>query len=271
MGVNRSGYYRWLGRGPNQYEQKRAILTERIYQIHRKHKAYGYHGIASVLRGSIDLSFSDNLIHKCCKYENIKSKAAHYQWHRPGDEHEIYKNQIHGDWNVTGPLQKVTSDMTILRWKGARMEWTLVMDVYNDAIIAWSMSRTAGDPAPYYRTRDSLLRIIKKEGITSPVYFHTDQGAVYASRAYNKALTNHNNIIRSMSRAGTPTDNACMESINGWIKAEIKCDFDIHHYSSPEEFARDYIRYYNYERPSSKLKYKSPARFTIEQGYIPTF
>ncbi len=29
------------------------------------------------------------------------------------------------------------------------------------------------------------------------------------------------NIIRSMSRAGTPTDNAAMEAINGWVKAEL--------------------------------------------------
>lgn len=55
-----------------------------------------------------------------------------------------------------------------------------------------------------------------------------------------------------------------MKSINGWIQAEIKCDFYIHRCSDPEEIARDYIRYYNHERPSSKPKYKSPAQFTIE-------
>ena len=30
-----------------------------------------------------------------------------------------------------------------------------------------------------------------------------------------------------MSRAGTPTDNAAMEAINGWIKAEIFNDFHL--------------------------------------------
>ncbi len=28
-----------------------------------------------------------------------------------------------------------------------------------------------------------------------------------------------------MSRVGTPTDNTIIESINGWIKAEIRCDY----------------------------------------------
>ena len=30
-----------------------------------------------------------------------------------------------------------------------------------------------------------------------------------------------------MSRAGTPTDNAAMEAINGWIKAEMFTDFHV--------------------------------------------
>ena len=30
-----------------------------------------------------------------------------------------------------------------------------------------------------------------------------------------------------MSRAGTPTDNAAIESINGWIKDELFNDFHI--------------------------------------------
>jgi len=30
-----------------------------------------------------------------------------------------------------------------------------------------------------------------------------------------------------MSRAGTPTDNAAMESINSWIKAELFMDLHV--------------------------------------------
>ena len=43
-----------------------------------------------------------------------------------------------------------------------------------------------------------------------------------------------------MSRAGTPTDNAVMESINGWIKTEIFADF---HLASEETVVED-IRLY---------------------------
>ena len=30
-----------------------------------------------------------------------------------------------------------------------------------------------------------------------------------------------------MSRAGTPTDNAAMEAINGWLKSELFTDFHV--------------------------------------------
>ena len=55
---------------------------------------------------------------------------------------------------------------------------------------------------------------------------HTDQGSVYASKDFNELLPLYN-IVHSMSRAGTPTDNAAMEAINGWIKTEMFTDLHI--------------------------------------------
>ena len=55
---------------------------------------------------------------------------------------------------------------------------------------------------------------------------HSDHGAVYASKKYNDILRLHH-IRYSMSRAGTPTDNAAMEAINGWLKTELFTDFHV--------------------------------------------
>ena len=116
------------------------------------------------------------------------------------------------------------------------------------------------------------MNLLKLVGLTfwvhfkTPLYFHTDQGTVYSSKAYNQALLDYN-IIRSMSRAGTPTDNPVIESINGWIKAQIKCDYKINEWDSIKEFIEYYVHYFNYARPSYKLGYKNPAQFTLEQGF----
>ena len=106
----------------------------------------------------------------------------------------------------------------------------------------------------------------KIEGKTTPVVLHTDQGAVYASRAFAKA---HNdcNIIRSMSRVGTPTDSPIIESINGWIKEEMRVDFKYWKEDDLFGFVRRYVDYYNHERPAYALNYQTPVQYRTERGF----
>ncbi len=95
-----------------------------------------------------------------------------------------------------------------------------------------------GDLKTYYKCKDDLLELIKKEELQEPIYFHIDQCAVYSSISFNQALLN-SNIIRSMSRVLTPTDNPVIESMNGWIKAQIKCDYNINEYDSIYDFIKN--------------------------------
>ncbi|MCR5424046.1 MAG: hypothetical protein K6E93_04695 [Bacteroidales bacterium] len=63
-------------------------------------------------------------------------------------------------------------------------------------------------------------------GSAEPTVLHTDQGSVYSSMAYNE-LIKDTNIIRSMSRAGMPTDNPVNEALNGWIKEELCIELQV--------------------------------------------
>lgn len=64
-----------------------------------------------------------------------------------------------------------------------------------------------------------------------------------------------------MSRAGTPTDNAAMEAINGWIKAEMFMDFHVTGNASVEQEVDDYIVFFNEQRPAYSLNYLTPKQF----------
>lgn len=75
------------------------------------------------------------------------------------------------------------------------------------------------------------------------------------------------NIQRSMSRAKTSTDNPVNESLNGWIKEELFIDFDIKHCDDIHKLIKKYIYYYNNERPSYSLKYKTPIQYKIESRF----
>ena len=95
---------------------------------------------------------------------------------------------------------------------------------------------------------------------------HTDQGSVYASKSFNDLLPLVN-IIHSISRAGTPTDNAAMESINGWIKAEIINDLHLTGNGSVKDEVERYIMFFNEQRPAYSLNYLTPKQYREYHGW----
>ena len=48
----------------------------------------------------------------------------------------------------------------------------------------------------------------------------------------------------------------------------MEIDFDIKNCEDIYKFIDDYIYYYNNERPSYKLNYKTPIQYRIELGFV---
>ena len=266
MEVNPSGYYKWRGRRgkENRYGKDRELLSTLLKDAHKRHKSYGYHRLAVVVRRETGWLFSDNLAHKCCKWHGIRSKTRHYKRGMAGEEHVNYPNLVRQNWASARPLELVVSDMTHLHYRGRRYEWTYILDVYNNEILSHHVSARPGDRAPYFSCLKDLMGRAKNG--TEPVMLHTDQGSVYTSRAFAKAHE-QSGLLRSMSRAGTPTDNPVIESINGWIKAELMVDFPPSGDEGLKEYLDRFVRYFNEERPSYKLKYQSPVQYRTAQGF----
>ena len=81
--------------------------------------------------------------------------------------------------------------------------------------------------------------------------------------AYNE-LIRDTNIVRSMSRAGKPTDNPVNEALNGWIKEELTVDFGIEGCREKRDFREvmeRYVRFYNEQRPCFAIGYDTPANY----------
>lgn len=268
MSVSKSGYYKWKYRknNPSQKELSRQSDIDLIKKIHEEHPSHGYRWINAFIRNKYGIVMSDNHVHLCCKYENIRSTGKHYQWKKPGEEQCKFNNLIWNGWKkLTRPFEVIISDMTAF-WVGKTYyELTLYFDAWNKEIVGYGLSTRKGDVKTYYDGLNQVLDRIKKEQTEDLITLHTDQGSVYSAKAYNKLLENYN-IQRSMSRAGTPTDNPVNESLNGWIKEELFIDFDIKHCKNVPELIKKYIYYYNNERPSYALKYKTPIQYKIELG-----
>ena len=269
MGVNRSGYYKWKVRQgqPNRYERDRILLTEFLLKAHDKHPSHGYHRLANDVFQATGWVFSHHLAHQCCKAAGIRSKARTYRYQPPGKESVKFPNEVRGCWNAAAPLQIVVSDMTEFRVNGVAWEWTILLDTFNNEILAHSVTSTKGSNKPYYHCLDVLKQLMdKREEQTSQVVFHTDQGAVYSSQAFCQAHKDYN-ILRSMSRVGTPTDNPIIEALNGWIKEELFLDFDLAHAKDVPALLDSYVDFFNNRRPAAALGYRSPVQYRNELGF----
>ena len=271
MDISRSGYYKWLKNKDklNKYEIDRLELEKLIYEIHKKKPSYGYRRINRIILRETGWIVSNNLVHKVCKCLKIKSLAKYYKYRKNGNESIKYPNLIKGNWKTNRPFEKIVSDTTRIYFKKKAYDWTYYLDVFNNEIVGSDIRECmygVGRENHMFALKDMLKTKIKRGYKDLETILHTDQGSIYASLPYNHALKSHF-ITRSMSRAGTPTDNPVIESKNGWLKKEISVDYDINNYNTIQEFIKDIIKDNNEYRPSYALNYKTPIEYKIQLGF----
>jgi transposase InsO family protein len=235
-------------------------------EYHAKYPSHGYRWLNAKIRLDTGVIMSDKRAHKICKIAGIKSITKHYRYKKPGDPYKLFPNLMLSGINISGPLQCIVSDMTAFRLKGVYYELTLYMDLWNNEILSYSLSSKRGDRMTYMSGLEGLIGL-KSQCPDMEMILHTDQGSVYSSKSFNELLPLYN-IIHSMSRAGTPTDNAAMEAINGWIKAEMFNDLHITSNDSIEREIADYIVFFNEERPAYSLNYLTPKQYKEYHGML---
>ena len=261
LDVNRSGFYKWKKRLEHPSDRLKSLVSNIMLfkEYHSKYPSHGYRWLNAKIRLDTGLKVSDQYAHKICKTAGIVSVSKHYRYKKPGDPFKVYPNLIMSGLNISGPLQCVVSDMTAFYLKGIYYELTLFMDLWNNEIVSHALSSRRGDRMTYISVLESLLAL-KQRFPEHEMVLHSDQGSVYSSKKYNELLPMYN-VIRSMSRAGTPTDNAAMEAINGWIKAELFTDFHVTGDRDVAAEVDEYIVFFNEQRPAYSLNYLTPLQY----------
>lgn len=244
---------------PSEKLIKRKSDIELFEQYHKKYPTHGYRWLNAKIKLDLGIIYSDNYAQRVCSYSGIRSISKRLRRYKSTDKFKIYPNLLLADLSITRPLQVVVSDMTAFWCNDVYYELTLYMDLFNNEIISYDLSSKKGDRMTYINGLNDLIEK-KKEYKDLKLILHTDQGSVYSSKAFNEALQLYN-IIHSMSRAGTPTDNGSMEAINGWLKEELFNDFDIKHSDNVQSSIDEYIFFFNTARPSFSLNYLTPKQF----------
>jgi hypothetical protein len=114
----------------------------------------------------------------------------------------------------------------------------------------------------------ALSNAIMQRGHHDRLTFHSDRGVQYSSMGYRTMLS-ENGIMLSMSAAGCPYDNACMESFFASFKKEMAYRRDFKDIEDVREAVFRYIElFYNRKRLHSSLEYMTPVEYRLSRKMV---
>lgn len=220
-------------------------------------RAYGAPRIHHVLRQQ-QLSCSVRRITRLMKEAGIKaSTTGLYTW-RPGiqDLYSAAGNQLAATEAASGCGEQWAGDFTHVRTQAGWLYHAVVLDLYSRKIVGWSFSRNRNTEL----TKSALQMALANQTIQPGCLFHSDQGVEYAAYEYRDLLASAG-LTRSMSRKGTPLDNAAVESFFHTMKAELAHQQTFRDQIEATAHIMAYIEFYNRERLHTSLNFQSPAEY----------
>ena len=267
FGVSRSGFYKWKQRKmlglTNRYEEAHRHLDTCVSDIHAHFPMMGYRAIRAMLALRFGLAVSDPSVWKsmCRLHISGFSRRTRYSSKKPGLEHVLHPNLLNRDFSASAPLQKIVTDVTYLKFRGKWHYFVAYLDLFNNEILDWDLSDTF-DNFLVLRPAQRLMQRLSQqtESTARPVLLHSDQGPQYSSVGFSNLLSQYH-ITQSMSRAGTPHDNAVMESFLGRFKDTLRIHYRYWEKDDLRAVVADCVHYFNNVRPIRKLKGKPPVLF----------
>ena len=250
IGVPRATYYRWKTALEGKYEDH---LVEEIQELCRQYKfRYGYRKITALLRK--EQRINHKRVQRIMQCEGLQCRVKVKKRKATGQPAYIAEHLLKREFEADAPMQKLVTDITYLPFGGRMLYLSSILDLFNGEIVAYSIA----DKQDTALVLDTLNQLPSLPG----TMLHSDQGSVYTSQAYQEAVKGKG-ITMSMSRKGTPADNAPIESFHSTLKSEtfylegLTCSTT----AIVEQTVRDYITYYNSIRIQTKLNNQSPIHF----------
>ena len=130
------------------------------------------------------------------------------------------------------------------------------MNLYSRKIIAYGISYSENT----HLIKSTFEKAVAARHPQEGLIFHSDQGRAYTSNTFTNYLKKLG-VQQSFSKKGTPYDNAVEENFNATIKEEELYRYRYHSEREFRQAVKEYIDYFNNERPHSTLQYMYPCRY----------
>lgn len=246
-------------------------IENKILEIRKKHKNYGYRRIYGELR-TLGIAINKKKVQRLVQKLGIQvtsfvRKSRKYSSYK-GNVGKVALNRLNRRFETNVIHQKLTTDTTEFKYYEMNDQGLLVikklyfdpfMDLSNREIISYGISQRP--------SAQSIMGALNKaiEVSSDCKYrrtFHSDQGWAYQMKSYVRTLKEHK-IFQSMSRKGNCHDNSVMENFFGILKQEIYYGFTYKSFDELKTAIETYIKYYNEYRIKEKLGWMSPVKYRI--------
>lgn len=250
LGIARStAYYHSVGISAE--DLKLQHVTDEIFTAH---PYYGKRRISVVLTQSgyfVGVKKASSLM----KILGLQAIYPRKKTTIPNKAHKVYPYLLRGI-----PIEKVnhvwSTDITYIRLLRGFVYLVAIIDWYSRFVLSWRLGITMETEFCTEALNEALA------GCT-PEIFNSDQGSQFTSEEFTQPLLQAGVQI-SMDGKGRCLDNIFTERFWRTIKYE---DIFIKDYASPleaEEGIRQYINFYNHERPHQSLNYNTPAQIYFQ-------
>lgn len=156
------------------------------------------------------------------------------------------------------------SDITYIKSGDVVKYLYLITDAYSQKIVGWNLSEDL--------KANSALKALKralstnKSIVPNSLIHHSDRGIQYCSTEYTELLT-QKGILISMTKPGSPQENAIAERINGILKEEWLEVKEGEQQKNTERYVGRIIKIYNQKRPHNSLCNMTPEE-VHDKGFL---
>lgn len=218
LGVARSGYYAWVGRGESRRDRANGDLAEEIREIQKKVKyRYGSLRVTAQL-GRDGKSAGHNRVARVMRENGLQArpKRRYRSTTKASESRAAAPNVLARNFAVSTTNAVWVTDITYIATSEGWLYLAVVLDLCSRRVVGWSMSSRL--------TTDLVLRAFWMAVLTRKppdgLVFHSDRGSQYTSHAFAKAL-GRCRMVQSMSRKGNCWDNGVPRTPKGDVPCEM--------------------------------------------------
>jgi putative transposase len=260
LGVSRSGFHAWLGRGPSDRSRSDAALTVKVRaSFIGSGRTYGARRVwHDVLAEGVSCGL--HRIERLMRAQALRARPRRRRrppdlGDRPSDA--VAANLLDRAFQAPAANRKWIADFTYLWTAEGWLYVAAVLDLFSRRVVGWSMSATMTAQLVV----DALVMAIRRRGRPQALLHHSDRGSQYLSQQFQRLMAEYG-IVCSMSRPGNVWDNAVMESFFSSLKTERTARRTYRTRDEARGDVFDYIEcFYNPRRRHSTIGYLSPVEF----------